>query len=100
MSEILADRSIIGPMQLSGELDEDFSYSAEVVYWEPEGEELQLEIAENKLDLLGVVVEIHFKGDRFGKTYRAVSLKSVPREPLPGGSQGVPDPIQQLFGRR
>lgn len=102
MNEILADQSIVGPVQLSGTLDEDFSYTADVIYWEPNPEELSLEIVEKKLDLLGVQVEVHFAGDDSGKTYRVVSLKAVPREPLPGGvgGSGIPDPIQQLFGRR
>ena len=100
MNEILADQSILGPMQLTGTLDENFTYTAEVVYWEPNPEELSLEITENKLDMLGVQVEIHFSGDRSGKTYRVVCLKTVPREAVPGGALGVPDPIQQLFGRR
>lgn len=100
MNEILADQSILGPMQLSGTLDEDFTYTADVIYWEANPEELSLEITETKLDLLGVQVEVHFAGDRSGKSYKVVSLKAVPREPMPGGPGGVPDPIQQLFGRR
>lgn len=98
MNEILIDGDIIGPLELAGDLDEDFSYSAVVDYWEPPEPTLQLDIVQNRIDLLSVVVDIRFKNDRFGKRYRAVCLKAVALEPNITGLGGAVDPIQQLFG--
>jgi prepilin-type N-terminal cleavage/methylation domain-containing protein len=101
MNEILSDAEIIEPTQLSGDLDDEFSYSAEVDYWEPPQEGLTLEIIENRIELLSVVVDIHFKNDRFGKKYRAVCLKAVSTQPEMMGIQGpTVNPIEQLFGRQ
>lgn len=100
MNEILADAEIIGPAQLSGDLDDDFNYTAQIDYWTPPDEGLSLDIVENKIELLSVVVEINFKNDRFGKKYRAACLKAVALEPEFGMSGTGLDPIQQLFGRR
>jgi prepilin-type N-terminal cleavage/methylation domain-containing protein len=102
MNEILSDESIISPTSLSGDLDPDFNFSAEVEYWEPEDQELSLDLTENKIDLLSIVVDVNFKNDRFGKRYRVVCLKAVSLEPQLGGPpfNAPPDPIQQLFGRR
>jgi prepilin-type N-terminal cleavage/methylation domain-containing protein len=99
MNEILTDASVIGPMDLSGDLDEDFSYTAQIDYWDPPEEEgLRLEIAQTPIEILSVVVDIHFKDDRYGKKYRAVCLKSFSLQQVPGAMAPVVDPIQQLFG--
>ena len=101
MNEILSDQSITGPTELSGDLDEDFSYSASVQYWTPpEDQGLSIDITENKIDLLSVVVDIQFKHDRFGKHYQAVCLKAVSLQPEPGGPVGPGNPLQRLFGGR
>jgi len=100
MNEVLCDQSIIEPTQLSGDLDDDFSYTAEVDYWEPPEDQLSLDIVENRIELLSVVVDIHFKNDRFGKKYRAVCLKAVSLQPQPGMPGAPVNPIEQLFGRR
>ncbi len=99
MNEILSDQDLISPVQLSGDLDEEFRYTATVDYWEPPRDRLELDLVQSRVDLLSVVVDIHFKNDRFGKRYRAVCLKAVSLEPPPG--EGPPlDPIRQLFGGR
>jgi prepilin-type N-terminal cleavage/methylation domain-containing protein len=99
MNEILSDQDLISPVQLSGDLDEEFRYTATVDYWEPPRDRLELDLVPSRVDLLSVVVDIHFKNDRFGKRYRAVCLKAVSLEPPPG--EGPPlDPIRQLFGGR
>ena len=100
MNEVLTDGTIVGPAQLSGDLDDDFSYSAEIDYWEPPEDTLSIDIVENKIELLSVVVDIQFKNDRFGKRYRAVCLKAVSLEPELGMLGDPIDPIRQLFGRQ
>lgn len=99
MNEILSDQNILGPITLSGQLDDDFSFDVAVDYWEPPNQGLQLELVENRIDLLSIVVDINFKHDRFGKKYRAVCLKAVSLEPQgQGPGPGGFDPIRQLFG--
>ena len=78
MNEVLSDQAIIGPVELSGELDEDFSYSVQVAPWTPPESGLALPgPPERQVEILSVVVDIFFKGDARGKTYRAVCLKTV-----------------------
>ena len=99
MNEILSDEAIIGPTQISADLDEDFSYSAEVDYWDAPESELALNPVETRIELLSVVVDVHFKNDPNGKKYRAICLKSVSLLPEGGGPLGtMPNPLQQLFG--
>jgi prepilin-type N-terminal cleavage/methylation domain-containing protein len=101
MNEILSDQSITGPIQLSGDLDEDFSYTASVQYWNPpEDQGLKLDITQKPMELLSVVVDIQFKHDRFGKHYRAVCLKAVSLQPEQGGLVPSGNPLQRLFGGR
>ncbi|UCF36652.1 MAG: hypothetical protein JSU96_17840, partial [Acidobacteriota bacterium] len=97
----LTNQEIIGPTNLAGDLDSDFSYTADVEYWEPpEDRGLKLDLNQQRMELLSVVVDIHFKNDRYGKIYRAACLKAVSTLPGPGqGPMGI-DPIQQLFGVR
>lgn len=100
MSEILSDRNIVGPIQLGGDLDEDFRFTVSVDYWDPPRHNpLPIDVTQNRIDLLSVLVEIHFKNDRRGKMYRAVSLKAVSLEPEPSPTGPGVDPIRQLFGR-
>ncbi len=100
MSEILSDEDLREPAELGGELDEEFSYTAVVDYWEPAiQEDLLLEVAKPKVTLMKVHVEIHFKNNRHGKRYQADCLKLVPDETV-GGVEGVAgNPLQQLLGR-
>lgn len=97
MNEILSDETIIAPTEISDDLDDDFSYTAVVDYWEPPAQELSLEVAEPPMEILSVVVDIHFKNDRRGKKYRAICLKSVSLVPELGPA-GMAEPLQQLFG--
>jgi prepilin-type N-terminal cleavage/methylation domain-containing protein len=98
MNEILSDELLTSPDQWSGDLDDDFSFSAEIDYWEPPQERLSLDIVDHRIELLSVVVDIHFKNNPYGKRYRAVCLKSVSLLPEPGESETIPDPVRQLFG--
>lgn len=101
MNEILSDESVTSPADFSGDLGEEFSYTAQVDYWEPPDQGLQLDIVERRVELLSVVVDIHFKNDRYGKLYRTVCLKTVSLMNQPGGVMPpAVDPIQQLFGGR
>ena len=100
MSEILSDREIQGPTTLSGDLDEEFSYSAEVTDWEEPSETLTLDVATVNLRLLDVQVRINFKNDRFGKFYRLQSLKAVSMQPAEPGNTPVADRIRELLGGR
>lgn len=95
MNEVLSDQAIIGPVELSGELDEDFSFSVQVAPWVPPDNGIMPMAGppERRTEILSVVVNILFKGDRRGKTYRAVCLKTV--SPMigpagPGGSTSMP----------
>ena len=98
MNEILSDQDLVAPTQFSGDLDEEFRYTAFIEYWEPPQDRLQLDLVQNRVELLSVVVDVHFKNDRFGKLYRAICLKAVAPEPVPGVAPV--DPIRQLFGGR
>lgn len=96
MSEILSDEGLRDPVELGGDLDEEFSYTAVVDYWGPAVDELLLEVAKPRVTLMKVHVEIHFKKDRHGKRYQMDCLKLVPDELAEGGVAG--DPLQQLLG--
>ena len=98
MGEILSDEMVLGPLQVSGDLDDDFSFSAVVDYWDPPAPPgLQLDLVQPRVQILSVVVDINFKHDRYGKKYRAVCLKTISLAPQgPGGP--LANPIQQLFG--
>ncbi len=97
MNEILTDESIREPREFSGDLDEDFSYTASVSFWEEPKERLALDIVENPAYMLGVKVEIHFKNDPNGKLYRAVCLKTISKE-SPQNATGPNEAIRRLFG--
>ncbi len=99
MNEILADESIREPRRFSGELDEDFSYTAEVDFWEEPQERPSLDIVESPAYMLSVRVDVHFKNDPNGKLYRSVCLKTVSREPLGQNPIGTPnEAFRRLFG--
>ncbi len=99
MNEILSDQNIRTPTSTSGDLDEDFSYTATVDYWQEPEDKLSINVAQPSIYLLKVVVEIHFKNDRHGKLYRTSSLKAVSEQTL--DQQGTPaDAIHRLFGGR
>lgn len=97
MNEILSDEAIAGPMEISADLDDDFRYSAMVDYWDPPADELSLDVTDVPMEMLSVIVDIHFKNDPNGKKYRAICLKSVSLLPEMGPA-GVSQPLQQLFG--
>lgn len=98
MNEILSDESIQGATSFSGDLDEEFSYTAEVSDWEEPEQNLTIDIVEPPVNLLGVSVDVHFKNDAHGKLYRTVCLKTVPSEPG-SGPRTPADAVRQLFGR-
>ena len=95
MSEILADREIIGEGARSGELDNEFRYTAEVTEWEIPQEQLSLELVAPTSRLLQVTVLIHFVNDRFGKSYRLSTLKTVSNADLPQSLADPGNPLQQ-----
>lgn len=98
MNEILSDDSIRDPEQLSGDLDEDFNYTAVVDRWEEPQSRVALDVTDPNIYLLSVVVDIHFKNDPHGKMYRAVCLKAVSKENPQNPQGNPPGAIQQLFG--
>jgi len=100
MNEILSSNEIVGSASLSGNLDDDFSYTAEVTEWQLPETGLTLDVAVPNIRLLHVEVQIHFKNDRFGKLYRLTCLKAISEAgEQPGGIPGSVNPMRQLFGR-
>ncbi len=95
MNEVLADREVIGAGAMSGELDDEFRYTAEVTEWEIPQEQLSLELAVPTSRLLQVAVQIHFVNDRFGKSYRLSTLKTVSTPALPQSLADPGNPQQQ-----
>ncbi len=95
MNEMLADQEIIGSGALSGELDDEFRYTAEVTEWEMPQEQLSLELAVPTSRLLQMTVQIHFINDRFGKSYRLSTLKTVSTQALPESLAESGNPLQQ-----
>lgn len=100
MNEILADGEITGAGSTAGELDEEFRYTAELVEWEPPGDELALDLTQPGIYLLLVTVRIHLVNDRFGKLYRLSSLKAVAKSLLPESLVESGNPMQQRTGLR
>ncbi len=98
MSEILSDETVRQPADLSGNLDEEFSYTAVVDYWEEEKPQFSIEVATLPIYLLSVQVEVNSKNDPYGKVYRTVSLKAISEQLV--ASEIPADTIQQLFGTR
>ncbi len=98
MNEILSDQSIVGATNFSGDLDEEFAYTAEVSDWEEHEENLSIDIAQPRVNLLAVRVDVHFKNDVHGKLYRTVCLKTGPIE-VGSGPRTPADAVRQLFGR-
>ena len=96
MNELLIDHSIRGPIQLDGNLDDEFAYSVRVRYWESPEEEFPVGIVEPEIYLLLVQVDIISKNVDHGKSYRSTSLKSVSakEESIPLSSRTS---IQKLF---
>ncbi len=95
MNELLADQEIIGAGAMSGELDDEFRYTAEVAEWEAPQEPLSLELAAPASRLLQMTVRIHFINDRFGKSYRLSTLKTVAIPDLPQSLADPGNPLQQ-----
>ena len=95
MNEVLADGEVIGSGAMSGELDDEFRYTAQVTEWEIPQEPLSLELAVPTSRLLQVTVQIHFVNDRFGKSYRLSTLKTVSTEAFPQSLADSGNPLQQ-----
>lgn len=100
MNEILSDESLRGPVQLSGDLDDEFSFIALVDYWQQPEEDFYLEIAPPPLILLLVEVQILYKNDRYGKKYHARCLKLVPDSAIVSGSMAPQDAFLNMMGGR
>jgi prepilin-type N-terminal cleavage/methylation domain-containing protein len=100
MNEILSDESVVGPTNLGGDLDEEFSYTAAVDFWQEAQGELVLAPVEPRVQLLSVQVDVHFKNDIRGKLYRAISLKTVPTEAASTSPLNSTNAIRRLFGAR
>lgn len=99
MSEVLSDESIQGPYHDSGDLHDNFYYEVNVDYWQdPDDSGLSVNDPEKKLFLLSVSVDVHYKGNERGRTYRAVCLKTVSEQSLDefSGQQT----LRNLFGGR
>ena len=97
MNDLLADRDLREPANFSGDINDEFGYSAVVDYWDPPESMMSLQTPEEKMFLLQVVVDVHFKNDRRGKIYRLTSLKGVSQD----SGQPYQDPadaIRRLFG--
>lgn len=96
MNAILSDPELVDAGSLSGELDDDFRYTAEITDWEsPEDQGLSLDLTDPGIRLLQVTVVIHFVNNRFGKMYRLTSLKAISEEPIPGSLAEGGNPLQQ-----
>ena len=80
---------------MSGELDNEFRYTAEVIEWELKKEQLTLELVPPTSRLLQVTVLIHLVNDRFGKSYRLSTLKTVSNQDLPQSLADPGNPLQQ-----
>ena len=78
MNRLLSDEELVGPIQLQGDLDEEFDYTASVDFWQPPRPGLSLEIAVPPVNLLLVEVRVRYRNDRRGKFYTARCLKLVP----------------------
>ena len=78
MNRLLSDEDLVGPIQLEGNLDEEFDYTATVDFWEPPRPGLSLEIALPPVNLLLVEVRVRYRNDSRGKFYTTRCLKLVP----------------------
>ena len=78
MNRLLSDEDLVGPIQLDGNLDEEFDYTATVDFWEPPRQGLSLQIALPPVNLLLLEVRVRYKNDPNGKVYTARCLKLVP----------------------
>ena len=84
MNDILVDQTIRNPVHLSGDLDEEFRYTAEVDYWQDPEKGFSIQEVEPSLYLLGIQVDVHFRNHSKGKLYRTLCLKAVPNLEGPG----------------
>lgn len=98
MNEILSDQSVREPRHLSGDLDEEFNYTAMIDYYEEPQGRVSLDVVETNAYMLSVVVDVHFKNDRHGKIYRVVCLKTLPKEQAGQGPLDPNDAVRRLFG--
>ncbi len=103
MNRILSDEDLVGPIQLEGNLDDEFDYTATVDFWEPPRQGLSLQIAVPPVNLLLVEVRVRYRNDSRGKFYTVRCLKLVP-DPYAapanrGGSQSEMERILRGGGR-
>ena len=103
MNRILSDEDLVGPIQLEGNLDDEFDYAATVDFWEPPRQGRSLQIAVPPVNLLLVEVRVRYRNDSRGKFYTARCLKLVP-DPYAapanrGGSQSEMERILRGGGR-
>ena len=97
MNDILSDQTIRAPVHLSGDLDQEFAYTAEVDYWQDPEKFFSIQEVEPSLYLLGIQVDVHFRNHSQGKRYRTLCLKAVPNLEGPG-FQTPQDVVRRLFG--
>ncbi len=90
MNRLLSDEDLVGPLQLDGNLDDEFDYTATVDFWEPPRQGLAPEIALPPVNLLLVQVRVRYKNDPNGKFYTARCLKLVPDPYAAPGNRGRP----------
>jgi prepilin-type N-terminal cleavage/methylation domain-containing protein len=99
MNDILSNQDIRMPAAMSGNLDEEFTYTASVDYWQEPQDRVSLNIVDPGVYLLKVTVDVHYKNVPDGKHYRTVCLKAVSERQEPFSPLGGPgDAIRQLFG--
>ncbi len=98
MNRLISDEDLVGPLQLDGNLDEEFDYTATVDFWEPPRQGLSLEVAVPPVILLLVEVRVRYKNDRRGKFYTARCLKLVP-DPYaaPGNRRGSQSEMERIL---
>jgi prepilin-type N-terminal cleavage/methylation domain-containing protein len=101
MNDLLSNQDIRMPATMSGDLDEEFSYTASVEYWREPRDRVSLDIVDPGVYMLKVTVDVHYRNEPRGKHYRTVSLKTVSERQEPFSPLGGPsDAIRQLFGGR
>ena len=90
MNRILSDEDLVGPIQLEGNLDDEFDYAATVDFWEPPRQGLSLQIAVPPVNLLLVEVRVRYRNDSRGKFYTVRCLKLVPDPYAAPANRGGP----------
>ncbi len=97
MNRLLSDEDLVGPIQLDGNLDDEFDYTATVDFWEPPRRGLPLEIAVPPVNLLLLEVRVRYKNDSRGKFYTARCLKLVPDPNAAPGRRGSQSEMERIL---